>query len=351
MHSNDCLIGAAKVENKIEIYSLEPSIKNSEQIQTLYSFDSPSFELICSMKTCSNGAICLLGKKSENEDLYCVEVYETHYSTKIGKLTLNEAILTEDFCSINDRLLLTTKNNIIIIPIVKQKALLSQLLTKSLSEVNGNKNIKIKNNKIIKSHLGINDAPITLKKIKFIEDKFNKIVNDRQEDIPEEILAWMFDFLTSNYLDIHNNQDKIDNAEDILSHLKNLFRVLVTLPFNELFLVSCLKLYEISFEQYLISIELLLQMFPCQECSIITWISALLDTNFSKFVIKPSKKALEILNRINENNEKNIKFYQDLGPIKTLFDSVVKREQSVLNALSNEITNVGQYSIELLSFT
>lgn len=343
---NQNLIGAEKENNVIRIYSLEPSISNSKQLDLLYTFESTSFETICSIDACSQGAICLLGR---NEDgTHCVEVYETQYCTKIGKLSFAEAVLTKDFCVIQDRIFVTCKNNILLIPVVKQATLLSQLLTKSLSIQPDNKSHPKKN---LQQILGITfrESQMTLEEIQRLHEKWLKVVGEKCKGISEEFIVSFFDMLTRNYL--QNKTTPAEDSEERIGELEKIFTYLIKIPFNEVFLVSCLKSENIPFDQHLTAIEMLLEMLPCNDCSVILWISTLLDTNFTRFLIKPSDEAKDILKRIDNSLNESIDFYEELGPVKTVFDAIVKRDQAVLSALTNQITPIGQYAIEMLSFT
>src|SRR5699024_3074783 len=111
-----------------------------------------------------------------------------------------------------------------------------------------------KNCSILKSFLevDVDEGQLSLKKIKRISDKIRKLSN--ANDIPEEIVVALFDFCTAKYLSIDQCVD--ERREDILQVLRTIITFLVKLPYNEHFLISCLKSSSWRLEQYLLAFDL-----------------------------------------------------------------------------------------------
>ena len=350
------LIGACKVANKINFYSLEPTTTSTDSAskELLFTFDSNLSDTVCSLASCNQGAICVLIEKSvPNEPLYQLQVFEIQYHTKIGELNFSEQIFTWDFHVVNNNAVITCKNNVIVVPILKETIRLSQLLTKNFTEEQKNE-VKKRNTEKFKEFLGIpeQEEVTDLAQIRELNSKFNKIIDENRDDIPEELIVSLFNYFTRNSLLIKNKASEIKHRHQMLTELERFFGLLVKLPFNEIFLVSCLKSSGTTFAQCLLAIEWLLNLMPSKNpYSIITWISALLDANFRHFIINPSPDSQAALNRIYFHLNRCINFYEELGPIKTMFESLVKRNNTVVAAISNETYSIGQYAIELLSFT
>ncbi|KAJ6222259.1 hypothetical protein RDWZM_000804 [Blomia tropicalis] len=358
-HGIDCLIGAAKSNDgkKILIYSLEPSNEtaNSDKRNIVFEFDTNPSDIseICSIGVCQNGYICLLIKKRTNEHNYRLQVFETKYNTMISEFNLTEPILKENSLKvINNSVLVTCKNNVRVFPILKRKLFLSQLVTKDLDE-SVKSQLKSENISRLKKNLGIEcsllDDNLNQSQLIIVNKKFEKLISKNNGDFPEELIISLFDDCTRTFISVSNSST--ENKEQILHELENFFGLIIKIPFNEIFLVSCLKSSNISFEQHQLAIDFLLNRLPCKDCSVILWISAILDTNFRQFIIKPNDETQAIVTKINQKLEKSILFYEELSPIKSLLDTLLKGNQQILKALTNEDEKVGQYSIDLLSFT
>lgn len=344
-------IGASKKDGKIMFYSLEP-VQGCKS-EPLFSFDTDPEDTLCSIASCRSGAIAILSEKADNEStLFQVQVFDKNYGIQIGEYNISEPIFTHDFAIVGDTLVITCKNHVTMVPIQKRSIRLSQLLTRNIVDDEKN-HVKTKNSEKFRKLVGVSEQEQLhdLTRLKLINVKFSEIAEKNLEDIPEELIVSLFDFFTRNYLSIKEGGGQLkDNKEAVMGELEAVFGHIAKLPYNEVFLVSCLKSSSITFAQYLLAIEWLINMMPCKDLSIISWMSALLDANFSQFIIKPNAEAQAALNRIYFHLNRSIRFYEDLGPIKTIFESLVKRDNFVATALTSE-PSIGQYSIELLSFT
>lgn len=340
VHDNTNLIGAKKENDTISIFSLNFLSNNSPKIK--FKFESVSFSTFYSMAICKSGAFCFLGSNDKN---FFIDVFETKYSVKIGSLKIKNDVLPKSFQAIDDNLFITCKNNIILLPVCNQKLLLSQLLTKSLSIPGADNNIKTRNNKKFKDLFKIpdNDEPLTLDKMKEINNKLERNLFS----LHEEMIVTLLDFCTKHYLQLKNSV----NEDQLIEELRTFFNNLIKIPYNEIFLISCLKSSDITIEQYLLSIDLLIELVPLKDCSTVTWISIILDANYNKFIIKPGPETIETLNKIYDRVCKCIEFYQELGVIKTKIESLEKHEKRFINGVTRESRPIGQYCIELLTFT
>ncbi|KAF7493790.1 hypothetical protein SSS_08095 [Sarcoptes scabiei] len=360
--SSKGLIGANQNKNTITVFSLtnldlsENDSGSNRKDANLLEFEAVGFEQLCSMVHTSNATICFLGRnvrKNDSLNDYILDVYETNYSTKIGHLKLESDLFPYDFCAIKNRLLIASESCIQIITIANEKLLLSKLLRNSLMGDSGNE-IKRKNFDNLIDYLGFresierNNQPLlTEESVVKIKTKF--LFLSTRQSIPEELIVLMLCFCVKQIESF--NGDNLQENTGLHTELLELFNALIALPFNEIFLVSCLKSSSITLDQYLLIIDLLLQRWPTNDPSIITWISSVLDANHNQLIVRPSPKAIETLNKINEHISKNIDFFQGLGSVKIFLESIMKREKSFLSTISNEKRSIGQYSIEMLTFT
>lgn len=333
------MLGARKVNNTITIFLV--NVPYQSKLRIIYKFESISFLTFYSMAICKSGAFCFLGKNKTN---FFIDVFETQYSVKIGSMQIKNDILPKSFQTIGDNLFITCKNNIILLPVCNQKLLLSQLLTKSLS-IPDVKNIKMKNfkrfNDIFK--LSEKEEPLTVDKMKEINTKLKK----NFFSLHEELIVTLLDFCTKHYLQLKNTEN---NDSQVMEQLKIFFKNLIKIPYNEIFLISCLKSSDITIEQYLLSIELLIELVPLKDCATVTWISIILDANYNKFIIRPSPEAAETLKKTYDRICQCIEFYQELGVIKTKMEYLEKHEKQFLKRITKESKPIGQYCIELLTF-
>lgn len=350
-------IGSMKKEDKIHFYSLEPADDGSavQSSSPLFTLNVEASDKVCSIASCSKGAIVVLTEVAENsETLFQVHVFETKYCMKIGELGLSEAVYANDFTVVHDNVLITCKNNIVLAPIHKQTVRLSELMHKSYNEEEKRANFSAKFKALVSvgEHEQLRNCDSLGKVNKTFSTLIRDIINKRpSEGLPEELIVSLFNFCTRNYLEISGDSAEVDHREILLGQYKHFFGHLAKAPYNEAFLVSCLKKSSITMAQYLLAIDWLLALMPYTDISPISWISSLLDANYRQFVIKPSAEVKAALKRVAENVNRSIHFYEDLGPIKTLFEAIIVADKPVASLLTPNETNIGFYSIELLSFT
>lgn len=338
LKSNGSLIGAKKVSGQVKICSLEPSSCCDE----LFSFGCTTLNTISAMGTCSNGNICLMGDHDNNQVL---ELYETKYWIKVGQFIVNDPVL--QLSVVDDKVYLACKTSILIVPIQHKQVLISQLVTGDLSDQN---EIKLANCENLKTFLGISETKVALGKMKKINRKLDMLIKNRFGDISEEIIVQLFDFCTKAYLNVEDNEFSVEIKEE----LKLFFESFVKLPFNDVFMVSCFKSStNMTSEQFMTAINWLLDM-KCSknEAAIFTWLSVLVDVNFVKLVLTPNQNDFESLHRMYDHIESRICLYEEMGTVKAMFDSLIEKQKSFFSKIAqNETRSVGQYSIELLSFS
>lgn len=300
----------------------------------------------------------VLTELADNSDtLFQVQVYETKYCTKIGELNLSEAVYANDFTVVHDKVLITTKSNIVLVPIDKQTVRLSELMHRSINAEEKAANFSGK----FKALIGVGEQEqlrsvnhlVKVNKMfaGFTSNKNNKRPLPPTEELPEELIVSLFNFTTRNYLEVQGDPGEVNGRSNLLKGFEVLFGHLTKLPYNEAFLVACLKRSSITMAQHLLAIDWLLAKMPYTDISPLTWISSLLDANFRQFVIKPSDELRAALKRVAEQVNRSIHFYEGLGPVKTLFEALTTGDKTVHSLLSPSETNIGVYSIELLSFT
>lgn len=344
------LLGATRHEECIKVYEL---LTESKVLQ----FERPSFETLCSMAICQSGAYGFIGRRSNGQ--FVVEVYESTYCIRIGSLNLDlRDVFFQRFRAFADTLVVTSANNILFLPISNQKPFLSQLLTKGLSESNldcPTNEIRMANHSQFKEQLGIlissidedEHQTISLERLIQMNKNFDVIVRQHQ-GLPEEIIAQVLFFCTQKHLELSTATTDLDNQRS--QQIRQLFQKLVKLPFNETFMISCLKSCRVSASQSLLAIEWILDLLPSDNCYLLSWISVLLDANYHQFIVRPNSQVLQTLKHISHRIDDNIDFYQQLSPIESLIELIGKRNSSLWKAIhSDSSENIGDYCIELLT--
>ena len=306
------------------------------------------------MAICHSGAYGFIGRKSNGQ--FVVDVFECTYCIRIGSLNLDLGdVFFQRFCALIDTLVVTSANCILFLPISNQKPLLSQLLTKGLTEscFEGTTNqIRMANNNQFKERLGIqefsidddNDQTISLEHLNQMNTNFD-VISGQQHGLSEEIIAQMLHFCTKQHLALSTDSD-----DQRLEQIHDLFEKLVKLPFNETFMISCLKSCRISSPQSLLAIEWILDLLPSDNCYLLSWISVLLDANYHQFIVRPNIQVLHTLKRIRQRIDDNIDFYQQLSSIESFIELFDKRNRSLWKAINADSSeNIGDYCIELLT--
>ncbi|OTF84177.1 hypothetical protein BLA29_002010 [Euroglyphus maynei] len=345
------LLGAIKHDDCIKVYELMTE-------NQIHQFELPSFDTLCSMAICKSGAYGFIGRRSNGQ--FVVEVYECTYCIRIGSLNLDLGdVFFQRFCALDDTLVVTSVNNILFLPISNQKPLLSQLLTKGLSEtcIDGPTNqIRMTNNSQFRERLGIlnfsidedDNHTITLERISQMNTNFDVIARQHQ-GLPEEIIAQVLYFCTKQHLGLSATMTA-DSDDRRLQQIRDLFEKLVKLPFNETFMISCLKSCRITAPQSLLAIEWILDLLPSDNCYLLSWVSVLLDANYHQFIVRPNSQVLLTLEQIRQRIDDNIDFYQQLSSVESLIELISKKDHSLWKAINVDSSeNIGDYCIELLT--
>lgn len=353
MVKRNLAVGLSKMKDKIEMYEL-----NKDSVEKINTYGEIDFGQIQSYACSSNGTVCVLGEKAKN---FSINIYDPQYSSKIGHLDLQEEVFPKDLTIIANNIMIVCTNFIIVASFENQKILLSNMLTnKSTFMVKDlfDNNNPTKTKDYFKIFLeNLSKQEFSLATVRNVRSDFNnqfqhlKQKHSKSYNVPEEMIAFLFGW-TTKYLLEYSTNTTAEHREDILKELTGLFFDLVNAPFNDIFLHTCLANADIKREQYLFAIETLLknQTSIIDNCSMLMWLSLILDHNANEFVLKPNHQELELMMAVRELIMTNIEFYKSSDAIKVILDTLLRVDKEFLNKISGKKVSIGQYSIEMLSF-
>jgi hypothetical protein len=320
------LLAVDNSSDHLLIYSL-----NGKTEKLLFKLESTSIKSVISFGTTSNGSICLIGKTIDGN--YSLELWETKYGTKLGEICLPYEPIVNDCKVIDDTIYITCYKGVLSIPIKTQSVCLSQIVGKTKSnESNLELNFCNELKEICADFDSAKDQSYD-----DISERFSRLIKQINGNIPEDIILQLFNVCSLKLMD--------SNCDE----LKKIFNELVSLPFNDVFMISKLKSSPLKFDQILLSLDLLSELLPSTNCAVIDWMCILIDSYMNQFIVNPNENTIRVIKHISSKIEHFSQFYEKMGDIKNLFDIIMaNNNKNMINSSNFPKPKRGQYSIELL---
>ena len=324
-HKTASILSVNYSDKELTLFSL-----NGESETNLFKLNSSLIKTVYCLGTTSGGSVCLIGETKNNN--FSIELWELKYGSVLGRILLPYEPLINDCKVIDDMLFITCLKGIVLVPIKIQSISLSQIVGKNL-----NKEL------IIDSKLNqqLNQICEDLKSEQSLDE-----INERFKDI-QQISGNISEDIILKLLIISSQQLRETNNES----LKMFFGKLVSLPFNELFMISILKSFKLKFQQILSLLESLTDLLPSNNSSIIDWISLIIDSHMNQFIMNPNEDTIKSIEKIQLKIDTFCQFCEQLGQINTFFEIILSKKlhKSVVNRGSGlSKPQKGQYCMEIL---
>lgn len=320
-HKTSAVLAVSQSENHLSLFSLNGQTENRR-----FELTSSSIKSVISVCATAGGSVSVIGRIGNSD--FAVELWEPRYGSKLAQLELPYEPIANDSKVIDNNLVITCFKGLILIPILYETVSLSQLIDKVKS-----------NNPIRETQLNPEFTQIcddlssdNIQSFDEFTRRFEDIVRQRNSLIPEEVI-----------LDLLIRSSKI--SETKRQSLSEFFKILFSLPFNELFMISRIKSLKLNLTEVSSILKLLIDTLSLNNYAIVDWISILIDAHIHLLIVNPNEEVIQLMEAIDLQIDRLGDLCHQLGPSKTLLELILAKKGRNWAAPKR-----GEYCLELLRF-
>ncbi|XP_054157753.1 uncharacterized protein LOC128956095 [Oppia nitens] len=319
-------------DNQFVIYSMD-----GQSVTELFPLVGTSMKRIISLSATRLGSVCIIGQTMDGN--YGMELWESQYGSRLGgrQLVLPYEPMPNDSTVIDDTVFITCFKGILAIPLRVQTISLSQIVGKVKTSAKQS-DFESDINKQLKSICE------DFQKVK-TDDSFDEIINrltviveQMNGIIAEEFILKLVRICSTKIQENRNSED-----------LRTLLETLLSLPFNDMFMISQLKSSQLSWDQILVILELLSDLLPSSKHQIFDWISILMDSHIQEFLMNPNDTTVKVLEQIDSKVDLSGQLFENMDQIMALMDRIRHKDKLLIND-NKSIQPIGQYCIQILRF-